>query len=100
MPENMQLEKQWQYWKARGLEASGDKNAVKAANDIYRKLARYRNYYAFLAADKLGLDYQFNPNPIKKKNTKTLIKKYPELRRIQELMAIDWRLMSFAPPSS
>ena len=92
MPAEMQKDKQWRYWKARGLEASGDKEGAKAAKDIYRELARNRNYYAFLAADKLGLDYRFNPNPIKQKDTKYLIKKYPELQRIPELMAVDWRI--------
>lgn len=92
MPEDMQTEKQWRYWKARGLEATGDKNSIKAANDIYKNLARHRHYYAFLSADRLGLDYQFNPNPIKKWNTKFLLKKYPELNRIKELIAIDWPL--------
>ncbi len=92
MPEEMQEQKQWRYWKARGLEASGDKNAVTAAKDIYRSLARQRHYYAFLAADKLGIAYQFNPNPVKQRDTKYLINKYPELTRIQELIAVDWKI--------
>ena len=96
MPEETQNDKQWRYWKARGLEATGqatgDKNAIKAAQEIYRSLAKHRHYYAFLAADKLNLDYQFNPNPVKKVDTKKLIKKYPELTRIKELMGINWTL--------
>lgn len=92
MPKSMQSDKQWLYWKARALEASGEKQAEKAAKDIYKKLSKQRNYYAFLAADKLNSDYQFNPNPVKKRNTKYLIEKYPELPRIVELNAIDWPL--------
>ena len=92
MPKSMQSKKQWQYWKAKALESTGHKNDLKAAQDICKRLARQRNYYAFLAADKLNLNYQFNPNPIKQKNTQYLIKKYPELKRIQELLAIDWTI--------
>lgn len=81
--------KQWVYWKARALEATKQQTA---ANILYQKLAKQRNYYAFLAADRLNLPYQFNPNPIKKVKTEALIKKYPQLARIQELLAIDWML--------
>ncbi len=89
MPPKDQEAKQWVYWKARALEAT---KQVKAAQALYRKLAKKRNYYAFLSADRLNLPYQFNPNPVKKVDTSTLIRKYPELQRIQELLAIDWPL--------
>jgi len=89
MPSESQQDKQWLYWKARALEAT---KQGKAANDIYKRLAKQRNYYAFLSADRLNKPYQFNPNPVKKRDTKYLIKKYPELQRIQELMAVDWPL--------
>lgn len=90
MPEAMQKMDQWQYWKARALEATGDKKINVTANRIYRKLAKKRNYYGFLSADKQGLDYRFNPNPVEKQSTAYLINKYPELRRIAELIAIEW----------
>ena len=89
MPAKDQEKNQWVYWKARALEAT---KQIKPAEALYRKLAKKRNYYAFLAADRLKLPYQFNPNPVKKVDTGTLIKKYPELQRIQELLAIDWPL--------
>ncbi len=84
-----QQAKQWLYWKARALEAT---QQTKEANGLYRTLARQRNYYAFMAADRLNLDYQFNPKPIKKLKPEELLKKYPALLRIQELLAIDWPL--------
>ncbi|BCN93575.1 lytic transglycosylase [Thiomicrorhabdus immobilis] len=89
MPAETQQDKQWLYWKARALEAAKQQ---KEANDLYQKLAKQRNYYAFLAADRLKQPYQFNPNPVQKRDTAYLVKKYPELQRIQELMAIDWPL--------
>ncbi len=84
-----QKSKQWLYWKARALEAT---QQFKESDYLYRTLARQRNYYAFMAADRLNLDYQFNPKPIKKLKPDELLKKYPELLRIQELLAINWPL--------
>ncbi|VAW46881.1 Soluble lytic murein transglycosylase precursor [hydrothermal vent metagenome] len=89
MPPKDQQANQWIYWKARALEAT---NQDKPAQALYKKLATKRDYYAFLSADRLNLPYQFNPNPVKKVDTATLIQKYPELQRIQELLAIDWPL--------
>jgi len=87
MDKEQQTENQWQYWKARSLEAMGDQ---KSALPIYKKLAKQRNYYAFLSADILKTDYQFNPDPVKPIDSQTLIKQYPQLQRMQELLAIDW----------
>ncbi|MBN2865835.1 MAG: transglycosylase SLT domain-containing protein [Thiotrichales bacterium] len=87
MDKEQQTEKQWQYWKARALAATGDE---KPAIAIYQTLAKQRNYYAFLAADILKKDYQFNPDPVKPIDSAILIKKYPQLQRMQELLAIDW----------
>ncbi|VAW45571.1 Soluble lytic murein transglycosylase precursor [hydrothermal vent metagenome] len=89
MPPEDQAKNQWLYWKARGLEAT---KQIEPALILYRKLAKKRDYYAFLSADRLNLPYQFNPNPVKQVDTKILIKKYPELQRIQELLAIKWPL--------
>jgi len=51
----------WQYWRARSLEALGFE---KEANDLYRPLATHRSFYAFMAADKLGLEYQLNAQQV------------------------------------
>ncbi len=47
----------WQYWLARSLAAQGDQHA---ADTIYHHLMLERDYYGFLAADKLGKQYQMN----------------------------------------
>ncbi len=49
----------WLYWQARSLEQQGDQHA----NWYYQKLAQKRDYYGFLAADKLSKPYQFNHKP-------------------------------------
>ncbi|WP_319557675.1 transglycosylase SLT domain-containing protein [Thiomicrorhabdus sp.] len=87
MPAEEQNDKQWRYWKARALENTGQKTQ---ATQIYNGLANSRSYYGFMAADRLNRAYQFNPNPVKVEKPEKLIQKYPALRRIQELMAIDW----------
>jgi len=47
----------WQYWQARVFE---NNRASKKADLIYKRLANTRTYYGFLAAQKLGMTYQFN----------------------------------------
>ena len=51
----------WYYWRARALAETGN---VAAANEIYTWLAKERDYYGFLAADKINAPYQFNNRPI------------------------------------
>lgn len=87
MDQEQQQDSQWQYWKARALAATGQD---KPAQTLYRELAKQRNFYAFMAADILKADYQFNPDPVKPVDTAALIRKYPQLQRMQELLAIDW----------
>ncbi|BBP43923.1 transglycosylase SLT domain-containing protein [Thiosulfativibrio zosterae] len=79
----------WQYWLARALDNTQE---PKKAQQIYKNLATKRNFYGFLAADKLKQDYQFNPSPSKKIDVNELIQKYSQLPRIKELLAIDWLL--------
>lgn len=51
----------WRYWRGRALLEQGQ---VEAANAAFRGLARERDYYGFLAADQVGLPYQFDHQPI------------------------------------
>lgn len=82
-----QQDKQWLYWRARALDERGDQ---KTANKLYQQLAKMRNYYGFLAADRINADYRFNPEPKEDLDQAALVKKYPALQRIKELIAIDW----------
>jgi len=47
----------WQYWRARALEKTG---RDREATALYRSLAQQRDYYGFLAADRLGVNYNLN----------------------------------------
>ena len=47
----------WRYWSARSLEAL---DWHEDAETLYEDLASRRSYYGFLAADRLGVDYNLN----------------------------------------
>ena len=51
---------EWRYWRARSLEALGHVSDAKA---LYRELARTPDYYGFLSADRLHLDYHIVQQP-------------------------------------
>lgn len=48
-------ETEWRYWRARCLEELGRKSEARV---IYKRLAKTPDYYGFLAADHLDLDYR------------------------------------------
>jgi soluble lytic murein transglycosylase len=78
------------YWRARSLEALGH---TQLAQNLYSQLAKERDYYGFLAADKLNLPYQFNDLPIQleaRQNWATFAKQYPALPLIKELIEVDY----------
>ena len=51
----------WRYWRSRALEELGHGDE---AHVLLLELARERDYYGFLAADKLQQEYSFNFNPV------------------------------------
>ncbi len=51
----------WRYWRARAL---GEVGRGEDAKVLLAQLAGERDYYGFLAADRLNLDYQFHEVPI------------------------------------
>ena len=61
LPENEQQAKRWRYWLARAYEESGKPKRAKA---IYGELAGSRNYYGFLAADRINSHYDFEHRPL------------------------------------
>lgn len=54
LTEDEQKESEWRYWKARMLDKVGFETA---AAPLFGELARERNYYGFLAADRLNQEY-------------------------------------------
>ncbi|KAA1193931.1 transglycosylase SLT domain-containing protein [Pseudohalioglobus sediminis] len=73
----------WQYWHARYLAQAGDE---VQARTILATLAAERDYYGFLAADRLGKDYSFNDRPLVLQAAATdSLRQLPALQRIGEL---------------
>lgn len=81
LPKETAQESTWIYWQARNLE---NQKQFKKANMLYQQIASERKYYGFLAAQKLGLSYQFNANIVESKVT-SLRYLHVQLEHIEEL---------------
>ncbi|MEK7323313.1 MAG: transglycosylase SLT domain-containing protein [Pseudomonadota bacterium] len=76
----------WQYWRARALEAAGNPEA----KGIYESLARTRNYYGFLAADRIDAPYAMESQPLTvDADSLASIEKLPEILRARELFLLN-----------
>lgn len=64
MPEELRHSPRWQYWLARALEQGGEGSQVAEAESIYAQVAQERDYYGFLAADRIGTSYRLNHRPL------------------------------------
>ena len=62
MPEPLQSEPVWRYWKARALKAL---NATYPANVLFAKLSREINYYGLLAEEELPAKLEARPQEYK-----------------------------------
>ena len=80
----------WLYWRARALEESGDQ---LAAAEYFKSLASERDYYGFMAADRVGKPYKINhlPLPADQQTWRTL-SELPAIVRARELyhMGMDY----------
>ncbi|QQS55387.1 MAG: transglycosylase SLT domain-containing protein [Candidatus Competibacteraceae bacterium] len=74
----------WQYWRGRALESLGQ---TESAQSIYRRIANQRDYYGFLAADRLGVPYTMTNTPLTVSPTEldALLARSPGLQRAREL---------------
>jgi soluble lytic murein transglycosylase len=84
--EDQQREK-WQYWLARALQQTGDQ---QRAEELWTELSSKRDFYGYLAAERLNLGYQLADNPVdvsmQQINT---VKNHVEFRVAYELMTLD-----------
>ena len=58
--ENQKLEK-WQYWRARAYQETG---RPIQADELLTELSQKRDFYGYLAADRLNSEYQLSNNPL------------------------------------
>jgi soluble lytic murein transglycosylase len=77
----------WRYWHARALEGVGD---ITRARALYARLAEERDYYGFLAADRLGVSYSMNNKPLVENPTAAgRLVGIPGIWRAYELLHVD-----------
>ena len=56
LPESERKDSRWLYWAGRAAEESGDQ---QRARGLWQQAAAQRNFYGFLAADRIGEPYHF-----------------------------------------
>jgi soluble lytic murein transglycosylase len=73
----------WLYWRARALENTGQPDE---ARQIYQQLASERDYYGFLAADRISAPYNIDYQPLPDDpETWQVIRQLPGIKRAREL---------------
>ncbi|PLW69382.1 transglycosylase SLT domain-containing protein [Pseudohalioglobus lutimaris] len=73
----------WRYWYSRYLSQIGED---ARARELLQVLAGERDYYGFLAADRLGKSYSFNNRPLVLQSASTdNVRQLPAVQRIGEL---------------
>ncbi|MCV6637907.1 transglycosylase SLT domain-containing protein [Candidatus Albibeggiatoa sp. nov. NOAA] len=92
LPDSMQNKLQWQYWYARALE---QQNQSAKARKIYQKLSKERDYYGFLAADRIGANYHVYHKPTSfTRGEWKKIQQNPNIRRAYEFKKVGMKTNS------
>ncbi|MCB1866588.1 MAG: transglycosylase SLT domain-containing protein [Chromatiales bacterium] len=87
MPAALAERATWRYWRARGLAERGHAGKSRSLLDA---LAGERDFYGFLAADRLGRDYKIAADPETVNAARIdALGTTPAARRIVELRALD-----------
>jgi peptidoglycan lytic transglycosylase len=86
---DIDIEMRWRYWHARALEETGEPDK---ANEIYIELAKERDYYGFLAADKINVAYDMNHHPLPENEEEfKRIESLPAIKRAYEFYKLDMK---------
>jgi soluble lytic murein transglycosylase len=62
MPADLAAQPRWRYWRARALDRT---QGSEAAQSVFAELAAVRDYYGYLAADRLEAKYRLNAHPLR-----------------------------------
>jgi len=62
LPKDLADTNRWRYWEARSLELAQPKSPLIPS--LYRDVAKERDFYGFLAADRTQSSYQLNNKPL------------------------------------
>jgi soluble lytic murein transglycosylase len=86
MPALAQSDLRWQFWWAYANEQLG--NTIEAEG-VYHYLAGRRDFYGFLAADRLNLPYAFEDRPLEiSVNELNAMANHPSAARARELLSL------------
>ena len=86
LPEQEAREPRWRYWTARIDEIKGEK---RQAAEAYAALAQERDYYGFLAADRVGAEYSMQHQSVEVTSDElAALKTRPGVRAAGELFAL------------
>lgn len=92
LTQKQQRQSRWRYWQARALEQQGQPTAAMA---IYREEAKDRGYYSWLSADRAGLPYVIEHQPLTPNIAmQTRLLQNPKMQLALELHAV--QMPSFA----
>jgi len=87
MPPSLASQPRWRYWRARAVAVT---SGAEAAAPLYADIAGLRDYYGYLAADRLHRSYELNARPSSDDITQqNAIAAEPGLIRARELIACD-----------
>ncbi len=83
MPATERQSEMWSYWRGRAYDALGKQ---EQAEELYRTVSASRSYYGFLAADRVGADYNLSHETLSV-SSKALdqLERHPALVRAYEL---------------
>jgi soluble lytic murein transglycosylase len=79
MPPSLAAQPRWRYWRARAAAAT---EGEETAKPMFAEIAGLRDYYGYLAADRLAQPYNLNvrPSPLDAAAQTTLAKQAPVIR--------------------
>ncbi len=90
MPDEERDRERWRYWRARALEETGRSREALAE---FESLSRERDYYGFLAADRLETAYRFNHRALAVADeTVGHVAAMPAVRRALEFFELERRV--------
>jgi soluble lytic murein transglycosylase len=76
----------WRYWAIRSMEAETSTTQNPRLQEMTASLAKERDFYGFLASEKLDKEYSLNHNPVLIDETRIAsIKLQPAMQRAREL---------------
>ena len=77
----------WRYWAIRSMEGNPSTTGSPIVEEMTAKLASERDYYGFLASERLNREYSLNHNPVAIDEQRIeSIKQLPAMQRARELV--------------